>query len=104
MMARFRILYWIVLALFLVVALAETGFFVDTEGRVVGKKTFRIWGMPMGRRLIIKYQEPGESEAGRLVIRYNRVPVTQGVYEKFKKGDKLEHNKFSFVFFAMMNP
>ncbi len=95
----FRILYWVVAVLFLLVTLGEGGFFVEAEGVVVGSKTFRIWGLPTGRRLVIKYQEPMETESGRQVIRYNRIPVTYSVYKEFKKGDRLEHYKFSFVFF-----
>lgn len=94
-----RIFYWVVAVVFLLVTLAEAGFFVDAEGVVAGKKTFRIWGLPTARRLLVKYQEPLEMETGRLVVRYKRVPVTYSIYEKFKKGDALEHSKFSFVFF-----
>lgn len=96
---RFRTLYWVVTVIFLLVTLAEAGFFANADGVVVGKKTFRIWGLPTGRRLVIKYQEPLGMETGRLVARYERVPVTYSLYEKFKKGDRLEHSKFSFVFF-----
>jgi hypothetical protein len=96
---RVRTLYWVVAVIFLLVTLTEAGFFADAEGVVVGKKTFRIWGLPTGRRLLIKYQEPLGMETGRLVVRYQRVPVTSSIYEKFKKGDRLEHSKFSFVFF-----
>jgi hypothetical protein len=96
---RFRILYWVVAILFLVVTLAEAGFFADAEGVVVGKKTYRIWGLPTGRRLVVKYQEPIETDPGRLVTRYNRIPVPHSMYKNFKKGDRLEHYKFSFVFF-----
>ena len=96
---RFRVLYWVVAVLFLLITLAEAGFFADAEGVVVGKKTFRIWGLPTGRRLVVKYQEPMETEVGRLVVHYDRVPVSYSIYEKFKTGDKLEHYKFSFVFF-----
>jgi len=97
--ARFRILYWVVAGLFLIVTLAEAGFFADAEGVVVGKKTFRIWGLPTGRRLVVKYQESMGTGMGRLVVRYNRVPVSYPIYERFRRGDKLEHYKFSFVFF-----
>lgn len=96
---RFRILYWVVAGLFLIVTLAEAGFFAEAEGVVVGKKTFHIWGLPTGRRLVIKYQEPMETDPGRLVTRYNRIPVPHSMYRDFKKGDRLEHYKFSFVFF-----
>lgn len=99
MRTGFRILYWVVAVIFLLVTLAEAGFFAEAEGVVVGKKTFRIWGLPTGRRLVIKYQEPVETDPGRLVTRYNRIPATYSIYEKFKKGDRLEHYKFSFVFF-----
>ena len=87
--ARVRTLYWVVAVIFLLVTLAKAGFFADAEGVVVGKKTFRIWGLPTGRRLVIKYQEPVETAPGRLVTRYNRIPVTYSIYEKFKKGDRL---------------
>jgi hypothetical protein len=99
MKAGFRLLYWVVAVLFLLVTLGEAGFFAAAEGIVVGRKTFRIWGLPTGRRLVIKYQEPMETEPGRLIVRYNRIPVTYSMYKKFKNGDKLEHYKFSFVFF-----
>jgi hypothetical protein len=99
MKAGFRILYWVVAVLFLFVTLGEAGFFVEAEGEVVGSKTFRIWGLPMGRRLVIKYQEPVGTDSARMATRYNRIPVTFSIYEKFKKGDRLEHYKFSFVFF-----
>ena len=99
MKARFRILYLVVAVIFLLVTLAEAGFFADVEGVVVGKKTFQIWGLPTGRRLLVKNQEQIEAETGSPVVRYNRVPVSYSIYEKFKKGDKLEHYKFSFVFF-----
>jgi hypothetical protein len=99
MKAGFRLLYWVVAVLFLLVTLGEAGFFAAAEGMVVGRKTFRIWGLPTGRRLVIKYQEPMETETGRLVVRYDRIPVTYSIYKKFKKGDKIEHYKFSFVFF-----
>jgi hypothetical protein len=99
MKAGFRILYWIVAVLFLLVTLGEAGFFAEAEGVVAGSKTYRIWGLPTGRRLLIKYQEPVETDPGRLVTRYNRIPVTHSIYGKFKKGDRLEHYKFSFVFF-----
>ena len=93
------IFYWVVAVLFLLVTLGEAGFFADAEGMVVGRKTYRIWGLPTGRRLVIKYKEPMETEAGRLIVRYDRIPVSYSIYEKFKDGDKLEHYKFSFVFF-----
>ena len=99
MKAGFRILYWVVAVLFLLVTLGEAGFFAEAEGVVAGGKTFRIWGLPTGRRLLIKYQEPTETDPERRVTRYNRIPVTYSIYEKFKKGDRLEHYKFSFVFF-----
>ena len=76
MEVRFRKLYWVVAVIFLLVTLAEAGFFTDAEGIVVGKKTFRIWGVPTHSQLIIKYQEPLGMETGRLVVRYKRVPVT----------------------------
>jgi hypothetical protein len=97
--ARVRTLYWVVAVIFLLVTLAEAGFFAEAEGVVAGKKTYRIWGLPTGRRLLIKYQEPVGTDTGRMVTRYNRIPVTYSTYEKFKKGDRLEHYKFSFVFF-----
>jgi len=99
MKVGFRILYWAVAVFFLFVTFGEAGFFVDAEGVVVGRRTFRIWGLPTGRRLVIKYQEPMETDPGRQVVRYNRIPVTYSIYKKFKKGDELEHYKFSFVFF-----
>ena len=99
MQAGFRILYWIVAVLFLLVTFGEAGFFAEAEGVVVGSKTYRIWGLPTGRRLVVKYQEPVGTDPGRLVTRYNRIPVTYSIYKKFKKGDRLEHYKFSFVFF-----
>ena len=99
MKAGFRLIYWVVAVLFLLVTLGEAGFFAVAEGVVVGRKTFHIWGLPTGRRLVIKSQEPMETEAGRLIVRYNRIPVTYSIYEKFKDGDKLEHYKFSFVYF-----
>jgi hypothetical protein len=99
MKAGFRILYWVVAILFLLITLGEAGFFAEAEGVVVGGKTFRLWGLPTARRLVIKYQEPGEKDPGRLVTRYNRIPVTYSIFRKFKKGDRLEHYKFSFVFF-----
>ncbi len=99
MKAGFRILYWVVAILFLLVTLGEAGFFAEAGGVVAGKKTYRIWGLPTGRRLLIKYQEPVETDTGRMVTRYNRIPVTYSIYEKFKKGDRLEHYKISFVFF-----
>jgi hypothetical protein len=94
-----RILYWAVAVLFFLVTLGESGFFADVEGVVVGKKTYRMWGLPTGRRLVVKYQEPVETEPGRLVTRYNRVPVMYPTYGEFKRGDKIEHYRFSFVFF-----
>jgi hypothetical protein len=94
-----RILYWVVAVVFLLVTLGESGFFADAEGVVVGRKTYRIWGFPTGRRLVIKYQEPVETEPGRLVTRYDRIPVTFSIYREFKRGDELEHYRFSFVFF-----
>jgi hypothetical protein len=99
MKVGFRILYWVVAVLFLLVTFGEAGFFAEAEGVVVGSKTFRVWGLPTGRRLVIKYQEPRDTDPGRQVTRYNRIPVTYSIYEKFKKGDRLEHYKFSFVFF-----
>ncbi|MFQ5842958.1 MAG: hypothetical protein ACE5I8_11020 [Thermodesulfobacteriota bacterium] len=99
MKAGFRFLYWVVAVLFLVVTLGEAGFFAEAEGEVVGKRTFRIWGLPTGRRLVTKYQEPVGTDPRRMATRYNRIPVTFSIYEKFKKGDRLEHYKFSFVFF-----
>ena len=99
MKAGFRILYWFVAILFLLVTLGEAGFFAGAEGVVVGSKTFRIGGLATSRRLVIKYQEPVETDPGRLVTRYTRIPVTYSIYKKFKKGDRLEHYKFSFVFF-----
>ena len=96
---KFRIVYWILAVFFLVLTLAEGGFFADAEGVVVGKRTFRIWGLPTGRRVVIKYQEPMEGDPGRLVTRYYRIPVTYSIYKNFKRGDRLEHYKFSFVFF-----
>jgi hypothetical protein len=99
MKAGFRILYWVVAILFLLVTLGEAGFFAEAEGVVAGKKVFRVWGFPIGRRLLIRYQEPVGTDPGRMVTRYNRIPVTYSIYEKFKKGDRLEHYKFSFVFF-----
>lgn len=94
-----RILYWAVAVLFFLVTLGESGFFADVEGVVAGKKTYRMWGLPTGRRLVVKYQEPVETQPGRLVTRYNRVPVMYSTYEEFKRGDKIEHYRFSFVFF-----
>ncbi len=99
MKAGFRILYWIVAVLFLVITLGEAGFFAEADGVVVGSKTFRLWGVPTSRRLVIKYQEPVGTGPERMVTRYNRIPVTFSIYEKFKRGDRLEHYKFSFVFF-----
>jgi len=64
MKAGFRILYWIVAILFLLVTLGEAGFFAEAEGVVAGKKTYRIWGLPTGRRLLIKYQEPVGTDTG----------------------------------------
>ncbi len=99
MKIRFRVLYWVVAVFFLLVTFGEAGFFADAEGVVVGRKTYRIWGLPTGRRLLIKYKEPIETEPGRYVTRYNRIPVTYSIYQEFKKGDALEHYKLSFVFF-----
>ena len=99
MKIKFRILYWVVAVFFLLVTFGEAGFFADAEGMVAGKKTYRIWGFPTGRRLLIKYKEPIEAEPGKFVTRYNRIPVTYSIYQEFKKGDALEHYKFSFVFF-----
>ncbi len=99
MKVGFRVFYWVVAILFLMVTLGEAGFFAEAEGVIAGKKTFRIWGLPTGRRLLIKYQEPAETDPARTVPRYDRIPVTHSIYETFKKGDKLEHYKFSFVFF-----
>ena len=99
MKAGFRILYWIVAVLFLVITLGEAGFFAEADGVVVGSKTFRLWGVPTSRRLVIKYQEPVGTGPERMVTRYTRIPVTFSIYEKFKRGDRLEHYKFSFVFF-----
>lgn len=99
MKIRFRVLYWVVAVFFLLVTFGEAGFFADAEGVVVGRKTYRIWGLPTGRRLLIKHKEPIETEPGRYVTRYNRIPVTYSIYQEFKKGDALEHYKFSFVFF-----
>jgi len=99
MQAGFRILYWVVAVLFLLVTFGEAGFFAEAEGVVVGSKTYRIWGLPTGRRLVVKYQKPVGTDPVRLVTRYNRIPVTYSIYKKFKKGDRLEHYKFSFVFF-----
>ena len=96
---KFRIVYWILVVLFLFLTLAEAGFFTDAEGVVVGKKTFRIWGLPTGRRVVIKYQEPMETDPSRLVTRYHRIPVTYSIYKNFKRGDRLEHYQLSFVFF-----
>ncbi len=94
-----RMLYWVVAVLFLLVTLGEAGFFAEAEGVVVGRKAFRIWGLTTGRRILVKYREPVETDPGRLVTRYYRIPVTYSIYKKFKKGDRLEHYKFSFVFF-----
>ncbi|UCD70523.1 MAG: hypothetical protein JSW70_05815 [Syntrophobacterales bacterium] len=94
-----RFLYWVVAILFLLITIGEAGFFTDVEGMVVGRKTFRMWGLPTSRRLVIKYEEPMEKEPERLVVRYERIPVTYSIYKRFKKGDKIEHYKFSFVFF-----
>jgi len=99
MKVGFRVLYWVVAVFFLLVTFGEAGFFADAEGVLVGRKTYRIWGLPTGRRLVIKYKESIETEPGRFVTRYNRIPVTYSIYQKFKKGDALEHYKFSFVFF-----
>lgn len=94
-----RVFYWVMAVLFLLITVAEAGFFAGAEGVVVGKKTFRMWGFATGRRLLIKYQEPVEANPGRVVTRYNRIPVTYSIYKKFKRGDRLEHYKLSFVFF-----
>lgn len=99
MQKGFRMLYWAVAVLFLLITLGEAGFFGEAEGVVVGRKTFRIWGLPTARRLVVKYQEPLEADPGRMVTRYIRIPVTYSIYGKFRNGDKLEHYKFSFVFF-----
>jgi hypothetical protein len=99
MQRGFRMLYWVVAILFLLVTLGEAGFFAEAEGVVAGRKTFRIWGLSMGRRILVRYQEPLEADPGRMVTRYIRIPVTYSIYEQFNKGDKLEHYKFSFVFF-----
>ena len=101
---KFRIVYWILVVLFLFLTLAEAGFFTDAEGVVVGKKTFRIWSLPTGRRVVIKYQEPVGTDPERLAIRYYRIPVTYSIYTNFKKGDRLEHYKLSFVFFRNDEP
>jgi hypothetical protein len=76
MRGKIRIVYWILAVLFLLLTLAEAGFFTDVEGVVVGKKTYRIWGLPTGRRVVIKYKEPMETDPSRLVTRYYRIPVT----------------------------
>jgi hypothetical protein len=55
--------------------------------------------LPTGRRVVIKYQEPVETDPSRLVTRYHRIPVTYSIYQNFKRGDRLEHYKHSFVFF-----
>jgi hypothetical protein len=101
MKAGVRILYWLVAVLFLLVTLGESGFFAEVEGEVVGFKEFRLWGLPTARRLLIKYQERSDTDSGteRRVTRFNRIPVTYSIFSKFKKGDRLEHYKFSFVFF-----
>lgn len=64
-----RVFYWVMAVLFLLITVAEAGFFADAEGVVVGKKTFRMWGFATGRRLLIKYQEPVEANPGRVVTR-----------------------------------
>lgn len=99
MSARFRIVYWVAAVLFLLVTLAEAGFFTDAEGIVVGKKTFRIWGVPTHSQLIIKCQKPMGAETGRGIARYRRVSVSYSVYKKYKMGDRLEHSTFSPLFF-----
>jgi hypothetical protein len=99
MRGKIRIAYWILAVLFLFLTLAEAGFFAEAEGEVAGSKTYRIWGLPTGRRILVKSREPAETDPGRLVTRYNRIPVTYSIYNKFKKGDRLEHYKLSFVFF-----
>ena len=99
MKAGIRMLYWVVAILFLLVTLGEAGFFAEAEGEVAGSKTYRIWGLTTGRRILVKYREPAETDPGRLVTRYIRIPVTYSIYNKFRKGDRLEHYKFSFVFF-----
>jgi hypothetical protein len=104
MRGKIRIVYWILAILFLFLTLAEAGFFTDVEGVVVGKKTFRIWGLPTGRRVVIKYQEPVETDPSRLVTRYHRIPVTYSIYKNFKRGERLEHYKLSFVFFRNDEP
>ncbi len=104
MRGKIRIVYWILAVLFLFLTLAEAGFFTDVEGVVVGKKTYRIWGLPTGRRVVIKYQEPVETDPSRLVTRHYRIPVTYSIYQNFKRGDRLEHYKHSFVFFQNDEP
>lgn len=104
MRGKIRIVYWILAVLFLFLTLAEAGFFTDVEGVVVGKKTYRIWGVPTGRRVVIQYQEPVETDPRRLVTRYHRIPVTYSIYKNFKKGDRLEHYNLSFVFFRNDEP
>ena len=86
-----------VAVVFLLVTLAEAGLCLCRR-MVVGKKTFRILGFPTARRIIIKYQKPLETDPGRLVTRYNRIPMTYSIYEKFKKRDRLEHYRLSFFF------
>jgi len=97
--ARFRIVFWMAAVLVLLVTLAEAGFFTDVEGIVVGKKTFRIWGVPTHSKLIIKCQKPMGAETGRGIARYRRVSVSYSVYKKYKMGDRLEHSTFSPFFF-----
>ncbi len=104
MSSRIRIVYWILGVLFLFLTLAEAGFFADAEGVVVGKKTYRIWGLPTGRRVVIKYQKPVETDSARLITCYYRIPVTYSIYKNFKKGDRLEHYKLSFIFFRNDEP
>jgi len=99
MSARFRIVYWVAAVLFLLVTLAVTGFFTDVEGIVVGKKTFRILGVPTHSQLVIKCQKAMGRETERGGVRYRRVPVTYSVYKKCKMGDRLEHSTFSPFFF-----
>ena len=101
---KLRILYWLLAIAFVFLALAEAGFFAAAEGVVVGKKTYRLWGLPTGRRLVIKYQEPLEANPGRLVTRYRRIPVVYAVYKNFRKGDRFEHYKLSLVFFQNDEP
>jgi len=88
MSARFRIVYWVAAVLFLLVTLADAGFFTDVEGIVVGKKTFRIWGVPTHSQLVIKCQKPMGTETGRGVVRYRRVPVSYSVSPLFFRNDE----------------